>query len=158
VKFTRHICIPDLRPELPVARGARDRKRVETLMRVADLISYSTFLITVRPWRASKWCYFPRMEHRHEPRTNDALVVSISGIDTTGESFRQKVLATRLSKSGALLSGVIRPMRSGDVLWVEHGGKKSRFRVVWVRDSETPDLIQAAIHLMQMEPCPWAGV
>jgi hypothetical protein len=98
------------------------------------------------------------MEQRNEPRTNEALVVSISGIDKSGESFRQKVLATRLSKSGALLSGVSRPMRSGDLLWVEHGGKKSRFKVVWVRDSETADLIQAAIHLIKTEPCPWTGM
>jgi hypothetical protein len=96
------------------------------------------------------------MEHRNEPRTNEVLVVRISGIDKTGESFRQEVLATRLSKSGALLSGVIRPMRSGDLLWVEHCGKRSRFKVVWVRDSQTADLIQAAIHLVQTEPCPWA--
>ena len=98
------------------------------------------------------------MDHRNEPRSNTAIVVRINGRDKTGVSFTQDVLATRLSKSGALLSGVSRPMRSGDLLWVEHGGKKSRFKVVWVRDSETRDLIQAAIHLMNTEPCPWAGM
>jgi hypothetical protein len=78
-------------------------------------------------------------------------------MDKTGESFTQNALATRLSNSGALLSGIIRPMRSGDLLWVEHQGRKSRFKIVWVRNSETPDLIQA-IHLMTAEPCPWAKV
>jgi hypothetical protein len=96
------------------------------------------------------------MEYRSEPRSNKSLVVTINGMDKTGESFTQNALATRLSNSGALLSGIIRPMRSGDLLWVEHEGRKSRFKIVWVRNSETPDLIQAAIHLMTTEPCPWA--
>jgi hypothetical protein len=98
------------------------------------------------------------MEQRSEPRRDKSLVVTINGMDKTGESFTQNALATRLSNSGALLSGIIRPMRSGDLLWVEHQGRKSRFKIVWVRNSETPDLIQAAIHLMNVEPCPWAKV
>jgi hypothetical protein len=98
------------------------------------------------------------MEHRSEPRSNKSLVVTINGMDKTGESFTQNALATRLSKSGALLSGISRPMRSGDLLWVEYQGRKSRFKIVWVRNSETPDLIQAAVHLMNAEPCPWAKV
>jgi len=68
----------------------------------------------------------------------------------------QNVVATRLSNTGALLSGITRPLRPGDLLWVEHCGRKSRFKVVWIRNSETPQLIQAAIHLMKAEPCPWA--
>jgi len=96
------------------------------------------------------------MEHRSEPRSNKSLVVTINGMDKTGESFTQNAVATRLSKSGALLSGIVRPMRSGDLVWVEHEGRKSRFKIVWVRNSETPDLIQAAIHLMNSEHCPWA--
>lgn len=89
------------------------------------------------------------MNHRSEPRSSKALVVRINGTDKTGASFIEEVLATRLSKSGALLSRVSRPMRSGDLFWVEHCGRKSRFKVVWVRDSETPNLIQAAIHLVR---------
>jgi hypothetical protein len=98
------------------------------------------------------------MEQRSEPRRDKSVVVTINGMDKTGESFTQNALATRLSNSGALLSGIIRPMRSGDLLWVEHQGRKSRFKIVWVRNSETPDLIQAAIHLMNAEPCPWVKV
>lgn len=98
------------------------------------------------------------MEHRNEPRTDKRLVVTINAMDKSGESFTQNALATRLSNSGALLSGITRQLRSGDLLWVEHQGRKSRFKVVWVRNSETPDLIQAAIHLMNSEACPWANM
>jgi hypothetical protein len=98
------------------------------------------------------------MEHRSEPRRNESLVVNINGIDKSGNSFTQNVVATGLSNSGALLSGITRPMRSGDLIWVEHGGRKSRFKVVWVSKEETPQLIQAAIHLIKTELCPWANI
>jgi hypothetical protein len=96
------------------------------------------------------------MEKRHEPRTNESLVVTIDGRDETGNFFKEQVVASRISNSGALLSGISRPVRSGDVISVAYGGKKSRFKVVWLRDSESHHLIQAAIHLMRAETCPWA--
>jgi hypothetical protein len=50
---------------------------------------------------------------------------------------------------------ITRHMRSGDIIWVEHRGTKSRFKIVWVRDSESLQLIQAAVHLVERERCPW---
>ncbi len=96
------------------------------------------------------------MEQRKEPRKDERLLVTISGRDSTGQGFIQQVAATGLSKSGALLSGISRQLRCGDLIWVEHVGSKSRFKVVWVRDSESHQLIQAAVHLIEAEPCPWA--
>jgi hypothetical protein len=64
------------------------------------------------------------MDHRNEPRSDKTLVVRIKAKDSTGQSFTEEVLASRLSDSGALLSGVTRPMRSADLLWVEHAGKQ----------------------------------
>ena len=96
------------------------------------------------------------MEHRNERRKNDHLAVMINGRDKAGHVFKQEVVASSISNSGALLSGISGHVRSGDVISVEYGGKKSRFKVVWVRDSESHHLIQAAIHLMKAETCPWA--
>jgi hypothetical protein len=97
------------------------------------------------------------MEHRHEPRKNASFVVTINGRDKDGHFFNEQVLASRISKSGALLSGISRHVRSGDVIFLEYGGKKSRFKVVWLRDSESHHLIQAAIHLLKSETCPWTN-
>ena len=83
------------------------------------------------------------------------LLVTIEGRDKTGHAFTQKVVATNLSQSGALLSGITKQVRTGDLIWVEHQGKKARFKVVWVRDSDSHQLIQAAIHLLKTELCPW---
>jgi len=86
---------------------------------------------------------------------NQPLLVTIEGRDKTGHAFTQKVVATNLSQSGALLSGITKQVRTGDLIWVEHEGKKARFKVVWVRDSDSHQLIQAAIHLLKTELCPW---
>jgi hypothetical protein len=98
------------------------------------------------------------MELRTEPRRNVSLVVTINGMDNTGQSFTQSVVASGISNRGALLSGITRPMRSGDLVWVEHESRKFRFKIIWARNSETPKLIQAAIHLLNTENCPWAKI
>lgn len=95
------------------------------------------------------------MEQPSEPRKDERLLVTISGRDRTGHCFTEQVEASRLSLSGALLSGISRQIRSGDLVLVEHEGRKSRFKVVWTKDSESHLLIQAAIHLLKKEPCPW---
>jgi hypothetical protein len=95
------------------------------------------------------------MQKHHEPRKNERLAVTINGRDKTGHFFNQQVEASRISNSGALLSGLSRHVRLGDVISVAYGGKQSRFKVVWLRDSQSHHLIQAAIHLMKAESCPW---
>jgi len=71
------------------------------------------------------------MEHRHEARTNGLLVVTINGRDKSGQFFNERVVASRISNSGALLSGLSRHLRLGDVISVAYSGKKSRFKVVF---------------------------
>ncbi len=98
------------------------------------------------------------MENRSEPRRHDRLVVNILGRDKNGQPFTQEAVASSVSESGALLSGITRQVRPGDLLLIEHGDKRSRFKVVWVRDSESQQLIQAAVHRVDAEPCPWSRV
>src|SRR5262249_20392797 len=95
------------------------------------------------------------MEQRRELRENKRLVVTIDGRDKAGQCFTEQVVATSISRSGALLSGISRHVRSGDIISIQHRGNKSRFKVVWVRDSESLQLIQAAVHLLETERCPW---
>lgn len=87
------------------------------------------------------------------PRRDERLVLTVTGRDITGQFFTQQVVASNLSRGEALLSGISRKLRFGDLIWVEHAGVKSRFKVVWVRDSESSQLIQAAIHLIKEEAC-----
>jgi hypothetical protein len=95
------------------------------------------------------------MERRGQSRKTDSLPVIIQGRDQSGNWFKQEVIAKNISRSGALLSGITRLVRTGDLLWLECAGKKYRFKVIWTRDSESHKLIQAAVHLFDTEPCPW---
>jgi hypothetical protein len=106
----------------------------------------------------SKGIGLQSMEHRHESRRGARVVVTINGRDKSGQPFSQDAVASSLSDSGALLSGITNHVRAGDLVWVEHRGTRSRFKVVWVRDSDSHELIQVAIHRLRTEPCPWAKV
>ena len=90
-----------------------------------------------------------------EQGTQAGLAVQVSGRDCNGTPFTQRVTASNVSRSGALLSGLSRGMRSGDLLWVEYEQRKARFRIVWVRDSQSGLKTQAAIQKLETEKCPW---
>ena len=95
------------------------------------------------------------IEHRREPRTEANLKVCVWGIDVHGERFLENVVARNISLSGALLSELETTVRSGDLIGVLYAGRKARFRVVWLRHSGTNHKIQAAIHRVAADECPW---
>ena len=97
------------------------------------------------------------MESRREPRRKLELVVSVVGRDKMGESFIQDAIASSVSIGGALLSGIGRELRTADLMRVEHAGRKARFRIVWVRNSQSQQLTQAAVQLLEGEESPWKG-
>ncbi len=96
----------------------------------------------------------PEIDRRREPRFPSRLLVQIWGIDVRGERFSREVVATNLSHTGALLSLDDEP-RCGDLVGISHEGKKSRFRVVWVRDSGDIRKIQVAVQKLEVDECPW---
>ena len=95
------------------------------------------------------------MESRLEPRRQVELIVSLNGRDRTGDCFIQEAVASRISVSGALLSGIGPELRSGDLVRVEYAGRRARFKVVWIRNSESEQLNQAAVQLCGGENSPW---
>jgi hypothetical protein len=97
-------------------------------------------------------------ERRRESRAQADIAVRISGRDISGEPFAQSVLASSISAGGALLSGMERKVRAGDLVWVEYEERKARFRIVWVRDSQSSRQTQAAVQRLGDEECPWIGV
>jgi len=96
-----------------------------------------------------------RIDRRREPRRDADLTVTVWGIDTRGERFVQHARAREISRSGALLSGLDLELRSGDVLGVLYAGKKARYRVIWVQEFDEPLKMQAAIHRIEPDLCPW---
>jgi len=96
-----------------------------------------------------------QIDRRSEPRTHADFAVTIWGVDSRGERFLQKVQVRDISFNGALLYGIEADLRSGDVIGVLYLGRKARYRVVWVRCDDGGDKIQAAIHRMEADSCPW---
>lgn len=92
------------------------------------------------------------MERRREPRQIEELPVRIRGVDEHGRSFDESVCAHNISQSGALLVGIDRKLRCGDLIVVQFGLLKARFRIVWVRDS------QAAVQRLKQDECPWPEI
>jgi hypothetical protein len=95
------------------------------------------------------------IDRRRETRTVADFSVTVWGVDTRGERFLQEARVRDISLSGALLSGLEAELRSGDLIGVVYAGRKARFRVVWVRYDDGGDKIQAAIHRIHPDACPW---
>jgi hypothetical protein len=96
-----------------------------------------------------------RIERRREPRSEVDIALMVWGVDTEGERFLQEARARDISLSGALLTGLDAELRSGDVIGILYAGKKARFRVVWVRYDGGGDKMQAAVHRLAADACPW---
>jgi len=95
------------------------------------------------------------IDRRREARTDADIALIVWGVDTRGDRFLQEAYAREISQSGALLSGLDCELRSGDVIGILYAGKKARYRVVWVRQSETSHKVQAAVHRFTTDECPW---
>ena len=97
-------------------------------------------------------------DRRKEPRDRGSLLVEVSGLDAHGEVFHESALATNLTQSGALLTGVLAEPRCGDLIAVDHAGRQAVFRVVWVMDSRTEERVQVAIRKVGGQSCPWEEI
>ena len=95
------------------------------------------------------------MQNRPEPRVPVNLLVRVWGMGADGRPFFQNAHAGDISTQGAKLSGIERQLTTGDVIGVQLGNKKARFRVVWVNDAEPLQKIQAGVQMLEGQQCPW---
>jgi hypothetical protein len=89
-----------------------------------------------------------------ETRVALDLIVRIWGM-ANGRAFFQSAHARQLGYEGALLSGIEHPLQAEDVIGVQYGDKKARFRVLRVKDLGLPQRIQADVQLLSGQQCPW---
>lgn len=69
---------------------------------------------------------------RKEPRTTAVVPVRIYGMDADGKPFNSVVHTLNVSKSGALLANVGIALTLGDLIGVQKGVYKAKFRVQWL--------------------------
>ena len=63
--------------------------------------------------------------------------------------FAEVVRVKNVSLSGAVLLGVHAKLCAGELLDVQHGSQKARFRIAWAGSGE------AGIEALPSEPCIW---
>ena len=91
---------------------------------------------------------------RRELRLPAALNVRILGIDANGKTFHQAATTLDISMSGARITGLTAKLNRGDIVGLQSGGAKSRFKVSWVRGNRD-DTFQLGLHCLEPRGCPW---
>ena len=78
------------------------------------------------------------MATRRELRKDVALTVRIFGTDANGHVFSEIVSTVNVSLEGAMLRGVDRPVKAGEIIGLTYGKNKARFRVQWAGEPGGP--------------------
>jgi len=95
------------------------------------------------------------MEQRPEARVATQIQVRVWGMDADGRPFFQNAQASNISSEGALISGIGHPLKAGDIVGVQHGEKKARFKVIWVIDGGVARRIEAGVQILPNQINPW---
>lgn len=96
------------------------------------------------------------MEPLRELRVPMQLEVRVWGMDVAGKPFFQSARTIEVSAKGARLAGVTCLKGIGEVIGVQHGSQKGRFRVVWIGEPNTPEYGQVGITCLDPDKCIWA--
>jgi hypothetical protein len=95
------------------------------------------------------------MTSQAEPRVDVDLLVRVFGMSAEGRPFLQNAHAHNISSHGARLSGIEHSLKAGDVIGVQLGEKKARFKIIWVIDAGHLRQIEAGVQLLEGQQCPW---
>ncbi len=95
------------------------------------------------------------MPARRENRKQVVLSVRIFGTDSNGKIFSETVSTVNVSLEGAMLKGLNRPIKPGEVIGLTYGTKKARFRVQWVGQAGSAQQGCLGIHNLLPAICLW---
>jgi hypothetical protein len=90
------------------------------------------------------------MSRRREPRVEANFEVKVWGMDRHGKPFMQHAHTLDITRSGARLIG-IECVKVGEVIGIQNGDQKSRFKVVWMGRENTPKAGQIGVHCLESE-------
>jgi hypothetical protein len=88
------------------------------------------------------------MSQRHAPRYEVNVGVKVWGMDRSGKPFVQHARTVNANPLGARLVGIA-CVRVGEIIGIQHGEEKSRFKVVWVGRDNTPQAKQIGVHCLE---------
>src|SRR5262245_13204228 len=88
------------------------------------------------------------MSQRQAPRYEINVGVKVWGMDRYGKPFVQHARTVNANPLGARLSGIA-CVCVGEIIGIQHGDEKSRFKVVWVGRDNTPQAKQIGVHCLE---------
>jgi hypothetical protein len=95
------------------------------------------------------------MDKRPETRVAADIPVRIWGMDVDGKPFFQSAMASSLSSEGAQLSHLHHNLTIGDIIGIQYGDRKARFKVVWAKSSSGVGKNQIGVMILNNECAPW---
>jgi hypothetical protein len=72
------------------------------------------------------------MDRRQNPRVPAFLPVRVWGVDAHGLPFTELARARNISGGGAVVQGLSRRLKPGEILEVQTDEGKAQFRLIWV--------------------------
>jgi hypothetical protein len=82
---------------------------------------------------------------RREERIAVSLPVRVWGMDASQKPFTQAATVLDLTRAGVRLGGLERQLSAGEIMGIQHGTEKARFRVVWAGKRGGPQQGQAGL-------------
>jgi hypothetical protein len=95
------------------------------------------------------------MDRRRNRRVTAFLTVCVWGVDAKSMPFTQHAQVRNISDRGAILQGIVRPIRAGEVLHIQHDEDQAQFRVVWVGKPGTRRQGEIGVESLSSEPFIW---
>jgi hypothetical protein len=98
------------------------------------------------------------MARRREERIIISLPVRLWGMDVNGKPFTQNASSVDITRMGARIQGVTCQIQHGDIIGVQHGNDKARFRVIWVARAGSRNEGQIGVHCVEAGKYIWGTV
>jgi hypothetical protein len=95
------------------------------------------------------------MDRRRSPRVSAHLPVRVWGVDAHDLPFMQMASVKNLSATGAVIQGMRRRVRPGDILEVQLDREKAEFLVVWAGMPGSHSDGEIGLRNLASEPCLW---
>jgi hypothetical protein len=95
------------------------------------------------------------MDRRRSPRVAAHLPVRIWGVDAHDLPFMQLASVKNLSSTGAVVQGLRRQIKAGEILEMQLDDEKAQFRVVWTGQPGTDRAGELGLQSLAAEPCLW---
>jgi hypothetical protein len=95
------------------------------------------------------------MDRRRKSRVSVPLSVRVWGVDAHSVPFTHLGRLRNVSEGGAVLTGIARTVRAGEVLDVQYGEEKTQMRVIWVGKPNSPNSGEIGVQQLPTEAPIW---